>query len=80
MFFIFAIKRSFSRFFQEAIENLLLAICKCQRWKEQVKISECRKFGDLMLKTVTLVSFLERKNNTPKCMGVCMGSKLAMSS
>ena len=49
----------------EAIENLTLSLCKCQKWKEQVKISKCRKFGDLRLKTVTLGRFLKTKN-TPK--------------
>ena len=41
----------------EAIENLTLALCKRQKWKEQVKGSKCRKCGDLILKTVTLVRF-----------------------
>ena len=40
----------------------MLSLCKCQKWKEQVKISKCRKFGDLRLKTVTLVRFLKTKN------------------
>ena len=49
----------------EAIENLTLSLCKCQKCKEQVKISKCRRCGDLKLKTVTLVRFLKTKN-TPK--------------
>ena len=36
----------------EAIENLTLALCKRQKWKEQVKVSKCRKCGDLILKTI----------------------------
>ena len=49
----------------EAIGKLTLSLSKCQKWKERVKISKCRKFGDLRLKTVTLVRFLKTKN-TPK--------------
>ena len=49
----------------EAIENLTSALCKRQKWKEQVKVSEGRKFGDLILKAVTLVRFLKTRN-TPK--------------
>ena len=41
----------------ESIKNLMLALCKFQKWREQVKVSKCRKFGDLMLKTVALVKF-----------------------
>ena len=40
----------------EAIENLTLALCKCQKWKEQVEVS-AESFGILRLKTVTLVRF-----------------------
>ena len=36
----------------EAIENLTLSLCKCQKWKEQVKISKCRKCGDLTLEAL----------------------------
>ena len=43
----------------KAIENLALALCKSQKWKEQVKVSKCQKFGDLILKTVTLIRFLK---------------------
>ena len=46
----------------EAIPYLTLALCKCQKWNEQVKVSKCRKFGDLTLKTVArhvLVKFLK---------------------
>ena len=37
----------------------MLALCKCQKWKEHVKVSKCRKFGDLILKTVALLRFLK---------------------
>ena len=43
-------------------ENLTLALCKCQKWKEQVKVSKHQKFGNLRLKTVTLVRFSKTKN------------------
>ena len=33
----------------EAIENLTLALCKCQKWREHVKVCKCRKFGDLKI-------------------------------
>ena len=35
----------------EAIENLTLALCKHQKWKEQVKVtcSKCQKFGDFVM-------------------------------
>ena len=49
----------------ESIENLILALCKCQKWKEQIKVSIFRKVGGLILKTVTVVRFLKTKN-TPK--------------
>ena len=40
----------------------MLALCKLQNWNEQVKASQCRKFGDLILKTVALVKFLKTEN------------------
>ena len=43
----------------EAIENLRLSFCKCQKWKEQVEVSKCGKFGDLIVKTVSSVRFLK---------------------
>ena len=42
----------------------MLALYKRQIWKEQVKVSKCRKFGDLILKTVALVKLLKTKNLT----------------
>ena len=42
----------------------MLALCKYQKWKEQVKVSEYRKFGDLILKTTALVKFLKTGNLT----------------
>ena len=30
-----------------AFEYPMLALCKYQKWKEKVKISEYRKFGDI---------------------------------
>ena len=41
----------------EAIENLTLALCKCQKWKEHVKVRKCRKFEDLIMKIVELGKF-----------------------
>ena len=38
----------------EAIENLTLALCKFQKWREHVKVPKCRKFGDLTIKIVEL--------------------------
>ena len=35
---------------------------KCQKWKEQVKVSWYRKIGDFILKSVEIVQF-ENKNN-----------------
>ena len=45
----------------EVIENLTVALCKHQKWKEQVKVSTFPKFGDLILKTMTLMRFLKTK-------------------
>ena len=39
----------------------MLALCKHQKWKEQVKVTKCQKFEDLILKTVTLVRFFKNK-------------------
>ena len=47
-----------------AFENLMLSLCKYQKWKERVKISKYRKFGDLILKTMALVHFLKTGNLT----------------
>ena len=44
--------------------------CKCQKWKELVKVSKRRKFGDLKLKTVALVKFLKTENLTGKSIGI----------
>ena len=41
-----------------AFESLMFAPCKYQKWKENVKISEYRKIGDLILKTMALENFL----------------------
>ena len=57
----------------EAIENLKLALCKCQNWKEQVKVSKYRKFGDLILKTLTLAKLLKTENLTEKVSEFCVG-------
>ena len=40
----------------------MLALCKRHKWKERVKVSKCRKFGDLTSKTVVLVKFLKTRN------------------
>ena len=37
----------------------MLALCNFQRLKELVKVSKHYKFGDLVLKTVTLVKLLK---------------------
>ena len=66
------IHRSFSRFLR-GIENLTLALCKRQKWKEQVKVCKCRKFGDLILKTVALVKFLKTENLTENVSEFCVG-------
>ena len=42
-----------------AFENLVLAHCTYQKWKEKVKISYYRKLGDLILKTMALARFLK---------------------
>ena len=47
-----------------AFENLTLALCKFQKWKEQVKVSWCRKFGDLIIKTAALVNISKIENVT----------------
>ena len=47
-----------------AHEYLMLALCKYQKWKERVKISEYRKFGDLILKSMAIVKFLKTENLT----------------
>ena len=64
----------------ELIENLTLALCKCQKWKERVKSSNYWKFGDLILKSVTLVRFLKpnkkNRNSEREFIGVCMGSAM----
>ena len=40
---------------------LILALYKYQKWKEKVRISEYRKFGDLILKSKVFVKFKNRK-------------------
>ena len=57
----------------EAIEKLTLALCERQKWKEEVKVSKCRKFGDLILKTVALVKFLITENLTENVVQFCVG-------
>ena len=47
----------------EAIENLT-ALCKCQKWREHVKVCKCRKFGDLIMKIVELGKILKTENLT----------------
>ena len=47
-----------------AFEYLMLALCKYQKWKEKVRISKYRKFGDLILKTMAFVEFLKTENST----------------
>ena len=37
----------------------MLALCKYQKWKEEVKISEYRKFGDLKPKSMAFVKILK---------------------
>ena len=48
--------------FCHAFEYLMLALCKYQKWKEKVRISKYRKFGDLILKTMAFVKFLKTEN------------------
>ena len=48
-------------------------ICKHQKLKEQVKVSKCQKFADLILKTVTLVKFLKTENLTENLSEFCIG-------
>ena len=55
-----------------AFENLMLALCKCQEWKEQVKVSWYRKFGDFILITVVLVKFLKTENLTENVWKFCI--------
>ena len=38
-----------------------------------MKVSKCRKFGDLIFKTVALVKFLKTKNLTEKVSEFCNG-------
>ena len=47
-----------------AFEYLMLALCKNQKWKEMVKISEYRKFGDLIPKSTAFVKVLKTENLT----------------
>ena len=47
-----------------AFEYLMLALCKNQKWKEKVKISEYRKFGDLIPKSMAFVKVLKTENLT----------------
>ena len=42
----------------------MLALCKYQKWKEEVKISEYRKFGDLKPKRMAFVKILKTENLT----------------
>ena len=54
--------------------------CKRQKWKEQVKVSKCRKFGDWILKTGDISEGFKNKkiarNSKREYMGVCMGLRL----
>ena len=46
------------------IENLTLVLCiQALGMKEQVKVSKCQKSGDLILKTVTLVTQAFKNKN-----------------
>ena len=56
----------------EAFEDFTLALCKCQKRKEPVKV-RCRKFGDLILKTVALVRFLKTENLTENVLEFYIG-------
>ena len=56
----------------EAFEDLTLALCKCQKRKEPVKVG-CRKFGDLILKTVALARFLKTENLTENVLEFYIG-------
>ena len=47
-----------------SFEYLMLALCKYQKWKEKVRISKYRQFGDLILKTMTFVKLLKIENLT----------------
>ena len=60
----------------EAIENLTLALCKCQKWREHVKVRKCRKFGDLIMKIVELGKFLKTENLTEIVSEFCVGRAL----
>ena len=42
----------------------MLALCKFQKWRKQVKVTKCWKLGDLMLKTVALLKFLKTEKLT----------------
>ena len=42
----------------------MLALCKYQKWKEEVKISEYQDFGDLILKSMAIAKFLKTENLT----------------
>ena len=44
-----------------AFEYLMLALYKNQKWKEKVKISEYRKFGGLIPKSMAFVKVLNQK-------------------
>ena len=59
-----------------AFENLMLALGKYQKWKEQVKVSEYQRFGDLILKTMALVQFLETGNLTENVWELYFGRAL----
>ena len=48
----------------QAFEYLMLALCKYQKWKEKVRISKHRKFGDLILNIMAFVKFLKTENLT----------------
>ena len=52
-----------------AFEYLILALCKNQKWKEKVKISEYRKFGDLIPKSMAFVKVLKTENLTKSIYG-----------
>ena len=51
----------------------MLALCKRQKWKEKVKVSKSRKFGDLISKTVALVKFLKTENLKENVSEFCVG-------
>ena len=48
----------------------MLALCKNQKWKEKVKISEYRKFGDLIPKSMEICKGFKNRKFNKEYMGV----------